>query len=199
MNFLIKKKIKNLKLGWVKLFADGSISARTAYLKEPYRDTPSRGKPLITQEELISAIKKVESLGLRLSVHAVGDGAIELVLRAFERAKPKFRYHRIEHALLITPSQIERAKEMGLLLCMQPNFSCFYRELYKKALGEERAKRANPFALADGLGAELIFGTDMMPFDINYAVRCAQERIPKERVLYLFGGWKERKDYLRLK
>lgn len=187
---------KKLKLGWVKVYVDGSISARTAYLKEPYEDTETRGELSISEERLVEIIKELERENLRISLHAIGDGAIEVALNALEKANVSLKYHRIEHAELITEKQIERAKELNVLLCMQPNFNCYYGDIYVKALGEERAKRINPIDLVDRLGAELIFGTDMMPFDINYAVECAKKRLTEEKVIYYFGGWKSDKSYL---
>ena len=189
---------ESLKLGWVKIYLDGSISARTAYLKEPYKDTKTRGKLLISEEKLFKVLKELESLGLRASLHAIGDGAIEVALRTFERLQPKLKYHRIEHAELITEEQIIRAKELNLLLCMQPNFNCYYRDIYLEALGEERTKRINPIELVDKVGAHLIFGTDVMPFDVDYAVECAKKKLPEEKVLFYFGGWKSYRDYVKL-
>ena len=192
---VLKYTNKNLKVGWVKIYVDGSISARTAYLKEPYEDTQTRGVLLVEEKKLAEMIKEVETLGLKVALHAIGDGAIEVCLNAFERANITRKYHRIEHAELITEEQIRRSKELELLLCMQPNFSCYYSEIYKKALGE-RAERINPFDKVYEAGVELIFGTDMMPFDVNYAVECAKKKLPEKAVLYLFGGWKKVKDYV---
>ena len=192
---VLKYSNKKLKIGWVKIYVDGSISARTAYLKEPYEDTQTRGVLLVEEKKLAEMIREVEALGLRVALHAIGDGAIEVCLNAFERAKITRKYHRIEHAELITEEQINRAKELELLLCMQPNFSCYYSEIYKRALGE-RARRINPFDKVYEAGVELIFGTDMMPFDVNYAFGCAKKKLPEKVVLHLFGGWKEVKDYV---
>lgn len=192
---VIKYSNQNLKIGWVKIYVDGSISARTAYLKEPYKDTQTRGILLVEEKKLSEMIKEVEYMGLRVSLHAIGDGAIDVALRAFERANISRKFHRIEHAELITEEQIKRVKEMEILLCMQPNFSCYYEETYRKALGK-RAERINPFDRVYELGAELIFGTDMMPFDIKYALECAKRKLPEEEVYYLFGGWKRDKDYV---
>ncbi|HID66333.1 MAG TPA: hypothetical protein EYP32_05855 [Aquificaceae bacterium] len=190
---------ENLRLGWVKVYIDGSISARTAYLKKPYADTKSTGKPMISEYRLARIIKELENRGLRVSMHAIGDGAIELAIRALERAEPSLKYHRIEHAEMITEDQIEKVKELNVLLCMQPNFDCYYRDIYFKALGEERAYRINPIDIVDEIGADLIFGTDMMPFDINYAVECAKKKLPENKVFYYFGGWRKDKNYLDLK
>ena len=194
---VLKYVSKNLKVGWVKIYVDGSISARTAYLKEPYEDTKTCGVLLVEEKKLSEMIREVEALGLRVALHAIGDGAIEVCLRALERANITRKYHRIEHAELITEDQMKRAKELELLLCMQPNFSCYYSETYEKALGD-RARRINPFDKVYESGIDLIFGTDMMPFDVNYAIKCAEKKLPKEVVLRLFGGWKETKDYVKL-
>jgi len=92
-----------------------------------------------------------------------------------ERAEPSLKYHRIEHAEMITEEQIEKVKELSVLLCMQPNFNCYYRDIYFKAPGEEQACRINPIDTVDKKGWELLrFKITMRKFIVS------EEGIPKK-------------------
>ncbi|MGB9778675.1 MAG: amidohydrolase, partial [Candidatus Bathyarchaeales archaeon] len=76
-----------VRVGFVKVFADGSLGARTAALKEPYSDKPdTSGITLYTQRRLNRLVLKAHKAGLQVGVHAIGDRAIEMVLKAFGRA-----------------------------------------------------------------------------------------------------------------
>lgn len=186
---------KNVALGWVKVYVDGSIGARTAFLKEPYRDKPGwRGVLLKSRKELESIVKELEERGLRVAFHAIGDGAIEECLQALESAR--LEYHRIEHAELITEDQALRAKGLKVLLCMQPNFKPFFLRTYLEALGEERTKRIDPIDTLDRLGVDMIFGSDMMPFDPMYGFNYAKDILGEEKALYYYGGWRYEGRYI---
>lgn len=181
-----------IKQGWVKIFVDGSISARTAYLREPYKDKHSRGILLKTEEELKSIIEELEGKGLKAALHAIGDGAIDVVLNALENANIRLKGHRIEHSEMIDHEQAKRAKEMNLILCIQPNFNVTFMETYIKALGENRAKRMNPLKMLDETGVNMIFGSDMMPFDPKIGLEYASQILGEEKSLYYYGGWRNK-------
>jgi predicted amidohydrolase YtcJ len=181
---------ESIKLGWVKIFIDGSIGARTAYLKERYFDRASRGNLLLTEEQLISIIVELEKKGLKISVHAIGDGAIEAAVNSFEKASTRQKGHRIEHAELISPDQVKRLNEMGITLCVQPNFNVVFMETYKKALGDERASTINPIKMLDEMDANIIFGSDMMPFDPKVGLCYASGILGHEKALFYYGGWR---------
>jgi len=138
-----------LKLKCVKIFADGSLGARTAALKEPYADDPStQGILNHSRDELKTMIKAVDSAGFQLAVHAIGDLAISEVLKAFEetldRAAIKERRHRVEHVSVLNPSLIAQIRALGLLVCVQPHFvvSDFW---VSNRLGQKRARWTYPF------------------------------------------------------
>ncbi|HSE82927.1 MAG TPA: amidohydrolase family protein, partial [Thermodesulfobacteriota bacterium] len=180
-----------IKLGWIKTFADGSIGARTAYIREPYRDKPSHGILLKTEEGLAQVIKEVEDRGLRVAIHAIGDKAIDAALGAYERANIRLKGHRIEHAELIDSDHANKAKDMDLTLCVQPNFNPVFMKTYIKALGEERAARMNPLKMLDDTEVNMIFGSDMMPFEPKVGLDYASQILGKEKALYLYGGWRQ--------
>ncbi|HEX3034796.1 MAG TPA: amidohydrolase family protein [Thermodesulfobacteriota bacterium] len=181
-----------IRLGWIKTFADGSIGARTAYLRESYRDKPSHGILLKAEEDLVKMIKEIESRGFRVAIHAIGDKAIDVVLGAFRRANISLKGHRIEHAELIDSDQANKAKDMDITLCVQPNFNPVFMETYIKALGEERSARMNPLRMLDDIGVNLIFGSDMMPFEPKVGLDYASQILGKEKALYYYGGWENK-------
>ncbi|MEO0249023.1 MAG: amidohydrolase family protein, partial [candidate division WOR-3 bacterium] len=113
-----------LRIGGIKVFLDGSIGARTARFKKPYEDTRERGLFTFSEENLVSVISEAEESGLRLLTHAIGDEAIEMALSAYQKAMGRGNPlgHTIEHAEAITPDQLKRAADLGLVLSVQPNF-----------------------------------------------------------------------------
>ncbi len=180
----------SIKLGWVKVFVDGSIGARTAYLSQNYDDRASRGNLLIPEERLISIVSELERRGLRIAMHAIGDGAIEVVVNSLEAANVKLNGHRIEHAEMINSDQVRRLNEMGVTLSVQPNFNVVFMKTYEKALGPERARCMNPLKMLDEMNADIIFGSDMMPFDPQIGFRYASEILGRDRALFCYGGWR---------
>ena len=186
-----------ISLGWVKVFVDGSLSARTAYLKEPYADRRGwRGVLLKSSREIGRMIRELEDAGLRISLHAIGDAALEECLRAFEAVSPRLPYHRIEHAELITEEQALRVKDLRLLLSLQPGFRPYFRRTYLKALGAVRTRRVLPLRLLDRLGVDMIFGSDMLPFDPLYGFRYAVRLLGRKKAEYYYGGWRHEGRYL---
>jgi predicted amidohydrolase YtcJ len=179
-----------VKLGWVKVFVDGSIGARTAYLKESYCDRPSRGNLLVTEDRLISIISELEKNRLRISMHAIGDAAIEVAVNSLEKANINLKGHRIEHAEMISADQVKRLNDMSVTLCVQPNFNVVFMKTYEKALGDDRARSINPLRMMDEMNAEIIFGSDMMPFNPQVGLNYASDILGNEKALFYYGGWK---------
>lgn len=153
-----------VKIGFVKVFADGSLGARTAALKEPYSDKPeTRGIMLYTQRKLNRLVLKAHGAGLQLAVHAIGDRAIETVLKAFENALKKHprknHRHRIEHCSVLNPKLIKRMKRLGLIASVQPHFvvSDFW---VPDRVGKDRARWVYPFKTLVKEGLIVTSGSD---------------------------------------
>lgn len=133
-----------LKLRGVKIFADGSLGARTAALCEPYTDESSTSGFLYYRlSQLKDLIRKADEAGFQIAVHAIGDKALEQTVKAFQSVLSRERItrhrHRIEHASVLNPDLIKKIKSSGLLVCVQPHFvvSDFW---VPKRLGRERAR-----------------------------------------------------------
>ncbi len=153
-----------LKISFVKILADGSLGGRTAALVEPYSDKPdTKGMMLYTQRRLNSLISKVHRAGLQLAVHAIGDRAIENVLKAYEKALREYprknHRHRIEHCSILNPKLIKRMKRLDLIASVQPHFvvSDFWSE---DRVGKARNRWAFPFKTLKKEGIVVVSGSD---------------------------------------
>lgn len=179
-----------LRLGGVKILADGSLGARTAALNEPYNDEPStKGILCCSQEELYEMIVEAQKAGFQVCVHAIGDGAVSTVLNAFEKAlkdfHKKMHRHRMEHASVLNKQLVERLRKLGLIVCVQPHFviSDFW---VGARLGAGRARWTYPFKTLIKDGVLLAGGSDcpvepISPLFGIYAL-VARESFPQERV-----------------
>jgi len=189
-----------LRLGALKLFADGSIGARNAALLEPYLGQPrTRGELVYPQQDLVAWLKKGHENGFQLMVHAIGDGAIERVLDAYEAVgiAPQHRA-RVEHLELPHQRHLERMERLGVVASMQPNFLQWSGagKLYEQRLGAERDALIDPHRRVLERAAPLAFGSDSMPLDPLYGVRLVvnapheAQRLSLEQALrsYTSGG-----------
>jgi predicted amidohydrolase YtcJ len=169
------------RLGGVKVFADGSFGAQTAAISQPYFDKPdSTGLLLFDEENYQFLISTANQLGLQVSTHAIGDRAIELVVRVHENvSKTEFvkkLRHNIIHAEFLTPPLMKRIKQLDMLLLQQPNFVHQWGlpdGMYSSRLGPERAKQLNNFRRILDSGIKVAFGSDCMPMDPLYGIYSA--------------------------
>ena len=153
-----------VKIGFVKIFADGSLGARTAALNEPYSDKPdTRGMMRYTQRQLNRLVSKAHKAGLQLGVHAIGDRAVEAVLKAFSKALKEFprknHRHRIEHCSVLNPKLIKRMKRLGVIALVQPHF-IFSDFWVTDRLGKARARWVYPFKTLIEEGLVCAAGSD---------------------------------------
>ncbi|WP_257305450.1 amidohydrolase family protein [Geothrix campi] len=161
----------------LKVFTDGALGARTAALDEPFLGG-GPGLLLYTDEALHQELATLHARGKPLAIHAIGDRAIGQVLAALEdldRQGLRFPSLRLEHVQFITETQARRARDLGLVLSMQPNFSSDSVD-YADRLGPATLARNNPFRmLIDQVGfrpgRDLIFGSDGMPHGLAYAAQ----------------------------
>ncbi len=179
----------------IKLFADGSIGARTAALRKPYADADTRGELTLSKQEITRTLEQCARREIGCAIHAIGDRALDAILDAMDDASD-LPFVRIEHAELGADSHIDRLLERGVLLGMQPNFAGNWGAdggLYHTRLGNARARKMNPFRSLVDAGVAVCFGSDVMPAGPLYGIRCAvehpvaSERLPVETALDLYS------------
>lgn len=155
------------------LWLDGSIGAKTAAVSQPYVGGEAIGTLYRGDDELAEFFHNAHLAGLQVAVHAIGDLAIEQVLRVWERVYRtldsrqrrhfRARRHRVEHFEIPGEEQVERAAALGLAISVQPAFDAewgFPGGLYEQRLGESRSLGMNPIGTLLGRGLEVGAGSD---------------------------------------
>lgn len=161
----------------LKYFTDGALGARTAALRGRFLDGCS-GLLLMEDETLRRTLVDGVATGKALAIHAIGDRAIEQVLRVLgglSRDGVRLPVIRLEHVQLIDETQARRARDLGLTLSMQPNFNSDSVD-YADRLDTAGLAANNPFRmLIDRVGfvpgRDLVFGSDGMPHGVEYALQ----------------------------
>ncbi len=151
-----------LRFGGLKRFADGALGSRTAALFAPYEGEPHNFGILTLEEGQLRRLALDSArAGVALAVHAIGDRANALVIRALAEAKavaPHLRY-RIEHVQLLAEGDAERLAEAGLVASMQPIHAPHDRAMAERYWGA-RTARAYAWHTLLRAGATLAFGSD---------------------------------------
>lgn len=171
-----------LSLRAVKLYADGALGSRGAALTEPYADDPpNKGLLFNTDARLANWMSRAIGAGFQVNVHAIGDAANAQVIDSFASI---LKYtgnglrHRIEHAQVMTPADIERAANLGLIFSMQPTHATSDRVMAEARLDPERLAGAYAWRTALERGGRLAFGSDfpVEPANPFYGLHAAVTR-----------------------
>lgn len=109
-----------LRLGGVKLFLDGSLGSRTAWMLAPYEDGRDAGMPLTPEPDARRAVMAAAAGGISCTVHAIGDAAVRRALDLLSAAPGVGIPHRIEHFQCVSEADIGRAAAHGIVASMQP-------------------------------------------------------------------------------
>jgi predicted amidohydrolase YtcJ len=153
-----------LHLGGVKLYADGALGSRGAWLKQPYADMPdTRGLQFLTDAEIQQQANAAAAGGYQLAIHAIGDAANAQVISTYEKltkAYGKDRRWRIEHFQIADPADIPRLKPAGIIASMQPTHQTSDRLMAEARLGPNRLKGAYAWQKVERLGIPIAFGSD---------------------------------------
>ncbi len=171
----------------LKLFLDGALGSRTAWMLEPYDDDgASTGIRTLSPDALDDLVRRAAALGLPCFVHAIGDAAVRAALDALARA-PGLP-HRVEHAQCIHPDDVPRFAALGVEASVQPGHMATDIPVADRAWGR-RGARAFPLRdLLDG-GAILRLGSDA-PVEVAEPLRwihaATERRTPAGHPA---GGW----------
>lgn len=160
-----------VRLGGGKVFVDGTLNSRTAWMLRPYADAPPdrpRGTPMMTPAQVEAAVRACDALGLPLAAHAIGDAAVRCVLDAIERVRPSAPGSRIEHLEVLDAADVPRFAELGVTASVQPCHLLADVEALSRAL-PDRLDRVLPLrdlleaGCQPGAGphARLVFGSDV--------------------------------------
>jgi len=178
----------------IKLFIDGALGSRGAWLIEPYTDMPGHYGHAVSelsylQEVCNDAIQK----GFQVCTHAIGDRGNKEVLDIYEKAyqenpdKVNARF-RIEHSQHLTESDIPRFASLGIIPAMQAIHMSSDRPWAIDRLGEERIlEGAYVWQKLLQSGARIINGTDV-PVEPLSPVQCFYASVSRKTLQGLPPG-----------
>ena len=153
-----------LRMGGIKIYADGALGSRGAWLKRPYADKPeTSGLRFLTDEELRAKLDEAAKIGIQPAIHAIGDAANAQAIAAYEwlgQRYPGDRRWRIEHVQVVDPADIPRIGKAGIIASMQPVHQTSDRTMAEARLGPDRLAGAYAWQSMLRSGAKLAFGSD---------------------------------------
>ena len=195
-----------LKVGGLKIFADGAIAGRTAYLSEPYMCTNDKGILVAESEEALhDSIRQGHEAGFQVCVHANGDRAIDMTLDGFEKALKalprKDHRHRLEHCTLVNREILRRMKRLKLLALPFGSYIHHHGEKMLPYYGPERVKMmfAHRSFLDHGIPVSGSSDSPCGPYEPLLAIQscvtrksaagevlAAEQRIDVEEAIYIY-------------
>ena len=158
-----------LRMGGVKLYMDGALGSRGAWLKAPYADAPpstggaTTGLPRLSDTQLGNLMSRAALDHFQVAVHAIGDRANSTVLDSVELLNQTYkgdRRWRIEHAQILDPADIARFAKLGVIASMQPVHETSDRTMAEARLGPARLTGAYAWHSLLTSGARMAFGSD---------------------------------------
>ncbi|MFW2828820.1 amidohydrolase [Sphingomonas sp. ID0503] len=154
-----------LRMVGVKLYDDGALGSRGAWLKVPYADRQDqKGLSFLDDAKLRNLMSRAAMDNLQVAVHAIGDAANAQVLDAIEELSDTYkgdRRWRIEHAQVVDSRDIQRYGKFGTIASMQPVHETSDRLMAEARLGPDRLAGAYAWASIARAGAPLAFGSDV--------------------------------------
>lgn len=181
------------KIGGIKLFYDGSLGSRTAYMIEPYDDDKNNyGIKVMKEEDVERLIISANQLGLNFAIHAIGDRANKEVLdiyeKIFKKIKIKQLRNRVEHVQILREEDFIRFKKLNLIASMQPYHLASDMNMAEKGWGN-RCRRSYAWNRLVKNGVHLTFGSDC-PVETVNPIRDLYVSITRQREDdYPNGGW----------
>ncbi|MFT3763388.1 MAG: amidohydrolase [Pseudoxanthomonas sp.] len=154
-----------LEMRGVKLFIDGALGSRGAALLEDYSDDHGNRGLLVTDPATYAAtVSKAKGCGLQVATHAIGDRGNRIVLDTYEKvlgadAKSDHRW-RVEHAQVVSPEDIPRFAQLGVIASMQPTHATSDMPWAEDRLGPQRILGAYAWQRFLHSGAHLALGSD---------------------------------------
>lgn len=183
------------RIGPRKLYADGSLGARTAWLSRPYADAPDRsGVAIYSQEALDRLAVQSHASGFPFIVHAIGDAAVECVLNAIRCARrcvpgTEAFPDGIVHCQITTPKLLERILKENVHVYAQPVFTEYDLHICRSRVGIELEQTSYQWKTLLNGGANISSGSDcpVEPPDPALNIYCAVNRMDFSGMPQ--GGW----------
>lgn len=183
-----------LRMNGVKLYLDGALGSRGAWLKEPYADDPhNTGLPLTTPAALRNILVRAAQGGFQPAIHAIGTAANAEALNAISEIAESFdgdRRWRIEHVQIVDPADLPKLAEHGIISSMQPVHQTSDMFMAEARLGPDRLEGAYAWNTILEMGGRLAFGSDAPVESADPFAGLAVAITRSNSVGEPFGGWR---------
>lgn len=179
-----------LKVGPIKLLADGGFTGPAAYTKQPYQGEDTyRGALNLPVAEIESILTQAHNDGWQLGVHAIGDAAIELVVDILVKAlqaQPREDHRHYLNHFTVMPSlaTMDLMAQHGIAITQQPNFLYSLEGRYVEYLGGERLQHNNPMATPMNRGIHVAMSSDILPLGPWVGIYAATTRKGQSGTVY---------------
>lgn len=153
-----------LTIDTIKFFADGGLSGQTAAIYKPYKNTTNNYGVLRLNYEMFYPIAlEARQNGWRIATHAIGDKAIDEVLRVYEQIQKNVDSaicNRIEHLGIVSEEQMQRIKKLNIAIVTQPIFIKELGKNFRNALESDYLQMCYPFKSMFKHKLKVAFSTD---------------------------------------
>ena len=190
----LQSSSKHFRLGPLKIIADGSLGARTAFLRQPYADDPTTcGISYYEKEALQRYIRLAHENGMQVVIHCIGDGIMEWSMDGLEaamKASPREDCrHGIIHCQITDLPLLKRFRDLKLLALIQPIFLHYDMHIVEERVGKALASTSYNWKTLLDLQVPSSFGTDcpVENYDPTNNLYCAVTR--KDLSGSPDGGW----------
>ncbi len=174
--------------GFVKMFQDGVVDSRTAFMLQDYPGTAERGLPLFDPARFDAICTEIDRRGLQIAVHAIGDGAVRQTIDGYEAARKangaRDSRHRIEHIELIDRADVPRLGALEITASVQPSHAPgamdFPMGTMEQVFHRDRWRDAYLWKTLADHGAPLAFASDWPVTDVSVmrGIQAALTRVP---------------------
>ncbi|WP_422785410.1 amidohydrolase [Qipengyuania profundimaris] len=183
-----------LRMNGVKLYLDGALGSRGAWLKQPYADDPGNtGLPLTSPAKLRNILVRAAQGDFQPAIHAIGTAANAEALNAISEIAESFpgdRRWRIEHVQIVDPVDLPKLGQNGIIASMQPVHQISDRLMAEARLGPNRLDGAYAWNTILGLGGKLAFGSDAPVESADPFAGMAAATTRMDANGEPFGGWR---------
>lgn len=169
---------ENFKIGPLKLLLDGSLGARTAWMREDYHDDPgNRGIRIYSNEDLQELVDMANEQGMDVIMHAIGDAAIDQAMDAIERTQKNFprsnARHGIVHCQITSNDQLDRMAKLNIVVYAQPIFIRDDSKILEVRVGIKKASTSYNWKGMHDRGIKVLAGSDapVVEFDVKENMR----------------------------
>ncbi len=148
-----------------KLFIDGALGSRGAWLSRPYDDMPQwAGRCLWQEKELFKYVHRAFQKRFQLIFHTLGDQASLWLLQTLAlKYKPeelRDKRIRLEHVEVLNRDALSLMKQLGVIVSMQPWHALSDSSWLESRLGRERLYQVSRLKELVSQGIPVCGGSD---------------------------------------